>query len=70
MDGRAFGYALFGTVHLNVPGLAVPFEMAFEIEETAGSVSLQAKVDGEWEHAFGVAQLTVSPCFAQRNAVT
>ena len=70
VDGRAFGYAFFGTVHLTVPGSSVPLEMAFEIEETAGSVSLQATLDGEWEHAFGVLQLTVSPCFAQRNTVT
>ena len=50
VDGRAFGYALFGTIHLTVPGSAVPLEMAL------------ATLDGEWEHAFGVSQLTVSSC--------
>ena len=56
----AFVFSVFGSMHVSMPGCVVPLELDFCISEFGGAVTLQASLDGEWEHAFGVSQLTVS----------
>jgi hypothetical protein len=60
VQGKAYGYALFGMMHVPVPGSVIPLEMDFIIEEAGGSVRLEATLKGQWEHAFGISQLTAS----------
>ncbi|KAI9649435.1 hypothetical protein NHQ30_002011 [Ciborinia camelliae] len=57
--GLSYGFGLFGTMHLVVPGSILPLEMAFKIEEWEDCVSLGATLEGKWEHAFGISCLTL-----------
>ena len=56
----SYGYELFGTFHVTVPGSVVPLEMDFIVSEIGENVTLEGSLDGEWEHAFGISSLTVS----------
>ncbi|KAJ8064931.1 hypothetical protein OCU04_007235 [Sclerotinia nivalis] len=57
--GLTYGFGIFGTMHLVVPGSILPLEIEFEIEEADDSVSLEATLEGKWEHAFGISCLTL-----------
>lgn len=59
VEKKQFGYGIFGTMHVQVPWSPIPLEMLFNIEESGDYVTLEAVVDGRWEGAFGVKQLTV-----------
>ncbi|KAJ7785143.1 hypothetical protein DFH07DRAFT_934976 [Mycena maculata] len=56
---KEFGYSVFGKMHLTVPGSSTPLDLDFDISEVSGMVSLTATLDFDWEHAFGIKQLTL-----------
>ena len=60
MEEICYGFSIFGSLYLNIPGSVTPLEMEFVVSEAEGSVALQASVEGPLEHAFGISQLTVS----------
>lgn len=62
VEGTAYGYELFGTMHVDMPSTALPLELEFKIAEVGGAVTLSAAMDPElgWESAFGVPNLVVS----------
>ncbi|KAK4161616.1 hypothetical protein QBC43DRAFT_302785 [Cladorrhinum sp. PSN259] len=58
---RAYGYELFGTLHLDMPKCAAPLDMEFTIAKMGGTVTLSAAMDADsaWESAFGVPNLVL-----------
>ncbi|KAG9094206.1 hypothetical protein FRC06_011055 [Ceratobasidium sp. 370] len=54
VESMEYGFAIFGDMHIKVPGSVIPLELDFEIEEFGGIVGLEAAVRGDiWENAFG-----------------
>jgi hypothetical protein len=63
-----YGFGIFGTMHVDVPGSVTPIELGFEIRESGGDVSLSADMKTDWTDALGIKNLTVSsaPCRATK----
>ncbi|KDQ13587.1 hypothetical protein BOTBODRAFT_175576 [Botryobasidium botryosum FD-172 SS1] len=58
-SGKDFSYSVFGSMHLTVPGSSIPLDLDYDITEAGGAVSLSAQLSKDWEHAFGVPDLTL-----------
>ncbi|KAF8434528.1 hypothetical protein L210DRAFT_3410298 [Boletus edulis BED1] len=51
----SFGFGIFGTMKLNVPGSVVPLDLDYEMGLTGRTVNLGAEISGSiWEDALGV----------------
>lgn len=62
--GMDFGYGVFGTLHLTVPGSIQPLALDFDIEDNDDTLELSAILQGDgWPNAFGTG-LTVGNHFA------
>ncbi|KZT52898.1 hypothetical protein CALCODRAFT_458663 [Calocera cornea HHB12733] len=56
-----YGFGVFGTMHLSVPGSIIPLELSFDITEMAGMATLSADLCGDfWNDAFGISGLTLT----------
>lgn len=50
----AYGFGLFGTIHIAVSGSTVPLELDFEVTEMGDLVQIKAGLSGViWQNAFG-----------------
>ncbi|KDQ13580.1 hypothetical protein BOTBODRAFT_33588 [Botryobasidium botryosum FD-172 SS1] len=58
-SGKDFSYSVFGSMHLTVPGSSIPLGLNYDITEVGGVISLSAQLDMDWEHAFGIPDLTL-----------
>ncbi|KZT39494.1 hypothetical protein SISSUDRAFT_1061095 [Sistotremastrum suecicum HHB10207 ss-3] len=58
-SAKEYGYALFGTLNLNIPGSATPLALSYDISEIGETLTLSAELDTAWENAFGVKSLTL-----------
>ena len=57
----SFGFDIFGTMKLDVPGSVVPLDLHYEMGLAGNTVNLTAEISGEiWEDALGVKDLMVS----------
>ena len=57
----SFGFDIFGTMKLDVPGSVVPLDLHYEMGLAGSTVNLTAEISGEiWEDALGVKGLMVS----------
>jgi hypothetical protein len=54
-----YGFATFGTLHLDVPASQIPLELDYDIYEAGGVAILQARLGTVWSDAFGVKGLSV-----------
>lgn len=55
-----FGFAVFGSFNLDVPGSVIPLELDYRISELGGYVQLSADLKGDlWNDALGVKGLQV-----------
>ncbi|CUA71097.1 ABC transporter G family member 18 [Rhizoctonia solani] len=54
-----FGFSVFGSMNLDVPGSTVPLSMDYDIQEQSGTICLGASVD-TWKDPFGVSGLVLS----------
>ena len=57
--GKEYGFSVFGTMHLDIPGCSRPLELAYDMTEMCRSLSLSAQVECNWVHAFSIQKLTV-----------
>lgn len=55
--GFSYGFEVFGPMHLVIPRSILKLKMALEIEECDDCVSLEATLEGKWEHAFDISFL-------------
>ena len=53
-----YGFSVFGTMHLDVPGSTVPLNLEYAIQEFGGAVCLGASVD-TWKNPLGAKGLVV-----------
>ncbi|KZS92230.1 hypothetical protein SISNIDRAFT_455988 [Sistotremastrum niveocremeum HHB9708] len=58
-SSKAYGYSLFGSMHLDIPNSAVPLALSYDISEMSDILTLSAEIDSPWENAFGVKSLTI-----------
>ncbi|KAK7690710.1 hypothetical protein QCA50_005809 [Cerrena zonata] len=54
-----FGFSVFGTMNLDVPGSTVPLNLDYEIQEYSGAISLGASID-IWKNPLGASGLVLS----------
>ena len=55
-----YGFGVFGSMNLDVPGSVVPLQLDYEIREAGGVVRLAAEVSGAiWKDPIGIKGLTV-----------
>ena len=58
-----YGFSIFGTMNLDLPGSTTPAECDYDLTEFDGVVSIAADISGNiWPNALGVQGLTVSGC--------
>ncbi|KAJ7233678.1 hypothetical protein C8J57DRAFT_1729399 [Mycena rebaudengoi] len=56
-----FGFGVFGTLNIDVPGSVVPLELSYRIVEMNGFLQLIADLDGElWKDPLGIQGLSLS----------
>jgi hypothetical protein len=56
-----YGFGVFGSMNLDVPGSVIPLQLDYEIREASGVVRLAAEVSGAfWKDPIGIKGLTVS----------
>ncbi|KIK65994.1 hypothetical protein GYMLUDRAFT_954339 [Collybiopsis luxurians FD-317 M1] len=59
-----FGFGVFGTLNIDLPGLTIPLELSYRIVEIGGLLQLTADLDGEiWKDPFGIKGLWLSNVF-------
>jgi hypothetical protein len=58
-SSMAYGFGVFGVMHVDVPGSDKAIELDFEIRESGADVSLFAVMKIDWTNALGVKNLTV-----------
>ncbi|KAG5651476.1 hypothetical protein H0H81_008507 [Sphagnurus paluster] len=56
---KAYGFGVFGQLHLDVPGRTIPLELDFDMTQAGGLFQLYASLKADWDHAFGVPNLTL-----------
>ncbi|KAJ7911531.1 hypothetical protein B0H13DRAFT_1614506 [Mycena leptocephala] len=53
-----YGFGVFGTMELDVPGSVIPLDLNYEIQLAGASINLSAELSGQiWENALGVKNL-------------
>lgn len=62
---KAYGFGLFGQMHIDVPGRTLPLELDFDLSKLGNAFHLAASLKVDWDHAFGVPNLTVSSHLAR-----
>ncbi|KAI0258477.1 hypothetical protein BC834DRAFT_847332 [Gloeopeniophorella convolvens] len=56
---NTYGFGVFGQLHIDVPGRTIPLELDFDVSQVGIIFQLFASLKADWEHAFGVPNLTL-----------
>ncbi|KDQ14968.1 hypothetical protein BOTBODRAFT_174474 [Botryobasidium botryosum FD-172 SS1] len=54
-----FGYSVFGSMHLTIPGSTLPLDLVYDIYEAKGATVLSAHLETSWKDAFGISAWTL-----------